>query len=62
MCESRCFGLFDYLIRAILTIGGDGVSVVRIVVVQAAVGVHNPRVVRVPRVGRAEPTITRRAE
>mgnify|MGYP006873159422 CR=1 FL=1 len=47
----------DYLKRAYLTIGGDGVSVNRVVVVQTAVGVHVALVVRVRRVGRAEPPV-----
>ena len=52
----------DYLKRAYLTIGGDGVSVNRVVVVQTAVGVHIALVVRVRRVRRTEPRVTRRAE
>ena len=52
----------DYSIRAILTIGGDSVSVVRVVVVQHSTRVHIALVVRVPRVRGTEPTVTRRAE
>ena len=52
----------DYSIRAILTIGGDSVSVVRVVVVQHSTRVHIALVVRVPRVRGTEPTVPRRAE
>ena len=52
----------DYLIRAILTIGGDSVTVVRVVVVQRSRGIHIALVVRVPGVRGTEPTVTRRAE
>ena len=52
----------DYSIRALLTIGGDSVSVVRVVVVQHSTRVHIALVVRVPRVRGTEPTVTRRAE
>ena len=53
---------FDYFIRAILTIGGDAVAVVRVVVVQRAVRVHVALVVGVPRVRRTEPAVTRNTE
>ena len=53
---------FDYFIRAILTIGGDAVAVVRVIVVQRAVNIRNALVVRVPRVGRPQPAVTRNTE
>ena len=59
LCELHCFGpRRDYLILAFLTIGGDAVGIVGIVVVQRTVRVHNAHIVRVVRVGRTQPTVT----
>ena len=60
MCELCCFGLSTTGILTNPTIGGYAVTVVRIVVVHFARGVDNARVVRVGRVRRTQPSVTRR--
>jgi len=60
LCE-RAALVFRLLELTIPTIGGDSVTVVRIVVVQTTVSVHVARVVRVAGVRGTQPCVASRA-